>query len=38
MNDVAKHFAIFSPDDLPFCYILPDNLLSTHSVGKVVHE
>ena len=38
MNDVAKHFAILSPDDLPSCLILPDNLLSTLSVGTVVHE
>ena len=38
MNDVAKHFAIFSPDELPFGLILPDNLLSTVSVGKVVHK
>ena len=38
MNEVAKHFAILSPDDLPSCLILPDNLLSTLSVGTVVHE
>ena len=37
-NDMAKHFAILSPDELPSCLILPDNLLSTLSVGKVVHK
>ena len=37
-NDTAKHFAIFSPDERPFGLILPDNLFSTLSVGKVVHK